>query len=92
MAVGTLQILFGLVLVLAFLLLVSLVVSAGLAMFAHYADRTWGGSVMAIAATSAFFSFTVIASMFAVIYKTLPDAPLSWRDVWIGAGRESQRR
>jgi membrane protein len=23
--------------------------------------------------------------MFAVIYKTLPDAPLSWRDVWIGA-------
>jgi membrane protein len=23
--------------------------------------------------------------MFAVIYKTLPEAPLSWRDVWIGA-------
>ena len=23
--------------------------------------------------------------MFAVIYKTLPDAPLSWRDVWVGA-------
>jgi membrane protein len=23
--------------------------------------------------------------MFAIIYKTLPDAPLTWRDVWIGA-------
>jgi membrane protein len=30
-------------------------------------------------------SFGVIACLFAVIYKTLPDAPLSWRDVWIGA-------
>jgi membrane protein len=30
-------------------------------------------------------SFAVIAFLFAVIYKMLPDVQLSWRDVWIGA-------
>ena len=76
---------FGLVLVLAFLLLVSLVVSAALSMFERYAGGALGGSVVVLAPISSFISFGVIACMFAVIYKTLPDAPLSWRDVWIGA-------
>lgn len=76
---------FGLVLVLAFLLLVSLVVSAALAMLEHYAGEVFGRSLIVLALTSSLLSFGVIACMFAVIYKTLPDAPLSWRDVWIGA-------
>ncbi len=76
---------FGLVIVLAFLLLVSLVVSAALAMLERYADGVWGSSAAVLATTSSVISFGVIACMFAVIYKTLPDAPLSWRDVWIGA-------
>jgi len=76
---------FGLVLVLAFLLLASLVVSAALAMLERYAGVILGSSVVALATTSSLISFGVIACMFAVIYKTLPDAPLSWRDVWIGA-------
>ena len=76
---------FGMVLILAFLLLVSLVVSAALALFERHAGRALGGSAAVLEATSSFISFGVIACMFAVIYKTLPDAPLSWRDVWIGA-------
>lgn len=76
---------FGLVLVLAFLLLVSLVVSASLAILERYAHGMVGSSAAAIATISSFISFGVIACMFAIIYKTLPDAPLSWRDVWIGA-------
>jgi len=76
---------FGLVLVLAFLLLVSLVVSAALAILERYAHGMMGSSAAAIATISSFISFGVIACMFAIIYKTLPDAPLSWRDVWIGA-------
>ena len=76
---------FGLVLVLAFLLLVSLVVSAALAMLERYAIGVWGSSIVILATISSLVSFAVIACMFAVIYKTLPDAPLSWRDVWIGA-------
>jgi membrane protein len=76
---------FGLVLVLAFLLLVSLVVSAALAMLARYAHGHLDSSTVALAMISSLISFGVIACMFAIIYKTLPDAPLSWRDVWIGA-------
>ena len=76
---------FGMVLVLAFLLLTSLVVSAALAMLERHAHGVLGGSAAVLATASSVISFGVIACMFAVIYKTLPDAPLSWRDVWIGA-------
>ena len=76
---------FGLVLVLAFLLLVSLVVSAGLAMAERYAHGMLGSSALVLETMSSLVSFAVIACMFSIIYKTLPEAPLSWRDVWIGA-------
>jgi membrane protein len=76
---------FGLVLVLAFLLLVSLVISAALAVLERYAGGTWSSSYDILAILSWVIAFGVIASLFAVIYKVLPDAPLSWRDVWIGA-------
>lgn len=74
-----------LVLVLAFLLLVSLVVSAALSMLERHAGGVLGSSAVFLATISSLISFGVIACMFAVIYKTLPDAPLTWRDVWIGA-------
>jgi membrane protein len=76
---------FGLVLVLAFLLLVSLVVSAALTLIEQRADGVLGISTAFLTTISSIISFGVIACMFAVIYKTLPDAPLTWRDVWIGA-------
>jgi membrane protein len=76
---------FGMVLVLAFLLLVSLVVSAMLVMLEHNAYGVLGSSAGFLATITSIISFGVIACMFAIIYKTLPDAPLSWRDVWIGA-------
>jgi membrane protein len=76
---------FGLVLVLAFLLLVSLVVSAALAMLAGYADAILGGSATVLATVASVISFFVIACLFAVLNKTLPDAPLSWSDAWVGA-------
>lgn len=76
---------FGMVIVLAFLMLVSLVVSAMLSLLERYASGMSGNSVAMLATISSLISFGVIACMFAVIYKTLPDAPLSWRDVWIGA-------
>ena len=76
---------FGMVLVLAFLLLVSLIVSAALAVLERYAGGVLGSFAAVLATTSSLISFGVIACMFAIIYKTLPDAPLTWRDVWIGA-------
>jgi membrane protein len=76
---------FGLVLVLAFLLLISLVVSASLAILGRYAEGMWSGSAVVLPTVTSLISFGVIACLFAVIYKTLPDVPLSWRDVWTGA-------
>lgn len=76
---------FGLVLVLAFLLLISLVISAALSVLKHYAGGVFSSSAILLTILSSLISFGVIASLFAVIYKMLPDAPLSWHDVWMGA-------
>lgn len=76
---------FSLVLVLAFLLLISLVVSTALSVLEQYAGGVWSSSAVLFSAISAGISFGVIACLFAVIYKMLPDAPLSWRDVVIGS-------
>jgi membrane protein len=84
MLVRTRLLAFGLVLVLAFLLLISLVVSAAIALLERYAGA-WASSTPAISTLSWLISFGVIASLFAVIYKMLPDVQLSWHDVWIGA-------
>lgn len=72
-------------LVLAFLLLISLVCSAAIAMLERYVGTIWSGSLAILSIVSSIVSFGIIAILFAVIYKMLPDAPLSWRDVWIGA-------
>jgi membrane protein len=76
---------FGIVLVLAFLLLVSLVVSAAMAFLEKYWVGRWGEAVAALGALSSMLSFLVIACLFAVIYKMLPEVKLGWKDVWIGA-------
>ena len=76
---------FGLILVLAFLLLISLIVSAALAVLARYAGDIWSSSAAALLALSSLISFSVIACLFAVIYKMLPNVVLAWRDVWTGA-------
>jgi membrane protein len=76
---------FGLVLILAFLLLISLVASAALAVLENYADSIWSISASTLAMSSSLISYCVITCLFAVIFKMLPDVLLSWRDVWIGA-------
>lgn len=76
---------FGIVLVLAFLLLVSLVVSAALSLLERYLGGIWAQASAILLPASTILSFCVIACMFAVIFKMLPQIRLSWRDVWIGA-------
>lgn len=77
---------FVLVLFLAFLLLVSILVSAAQAILADYLNAAWSSSAVLIATSSTIcISFAITVCLFAIIYKTLPDAPLSWHDVWIGA-------
>jgi len=76
---------FGLVLVLGFLLLVALVLGAALGLLQPYARPDSGTTYAVLAGLSSVGTFAVIACLFAVIYKVLPDVTLSWSDVWIGA-------
>jgi len=76
---------FGLVLVLGFMLMVSLVISAGLAVLEKYMNGIWKDTTVLLSWLAWLVSFLVIATLFGVIYKMLPRIKLSWRDVSIGA-------
>lgn len=76
---------FGLILVLAFLLIVSLVVSAALAVLEHYVGGLWKEATVVLSWIAKAVSFGVIAVLFGVIYKLLPRIQLAWRDVVVGA-------
>ena len=70
---------------LGFLLMVSLVVSAALAVLEHYFSGMWQTATVVLGWLASLVSFLVISALFAVIYKLLPRIRLSWRDVVIGA-------
>ncbi|MBV7536498.1 YihY/virulence factor BrkB family protein [Duganella sp. sic0402] len=76
---------FGMVLVLAFLLMVSLVVSAALTLLEKFWGSLWGDAGIVLTALNIGISFLVIAALFGVIFKMLPRVKLSWHDVTIGA-------
>jgi membrane protein len=74
---------FGMVLVLAFLLLVSLAVNAT---FAVLSESILGAdSAAALRWISWMATLVVVTGLFAAIYKLLPDADLAWRDALLGA-------
>ncbi|MDD5463244.1 MAG: YihY/virulence factor BrkB family protein [Methylococcales bacterium] len=77
---------FSLVLVLAFLLLVSLVISAALALLRQYVlGGVWDFTALVLSPVVSLISFGVIASLFAVLYRMLPETPVAWQDAWVGA-------
>lgn len=76
---------FSMVLGVAFLLLVSLVLSAALSSFGTFlADTLPGGAVLWQVINFA-LSFGIVTVLFALIFKVIPDAKVGWRDVWLGA-------
>ena len=76
---------FGIVISLGFLLMVSLVVSAGLAALSGYLGRSGQEVSLIWRLLDLVVPFAVVTLLFALIYKYLPDAKLRWRDVWLGA-------
>lgn len=68
----------GLLLSLAFLLVISLAASALIALFVHGDTVIWQVIEMLV-------SLTVFCAVFAAIFKVLPDAIIGWRDALIGA-------
>ncbi len=77
---------FGLVLTIAFLLLVSLILSALLAAFGGLVEALLGsGMAWLIQILNVALSFGLVTVLLAAIFRWLPDAEVAWRDVWIGA-------
>ena len=75
----------GLVVTSGFLLTVSLVVSAALAALSNYLKAVFPAGEFALQVADIVISGTLLTGMFAAIYKVLPDTPIAWRDVAIGA-------
>jgi membrane protein len=75
---------FAMVLAVAFLLLVSLILSAGLSAAGHFfASYLPGGELVWQLANFA-IGLAVSTALFASIFKIVPDVDVAWRDVWVG--------
>lgn len=76
---------FTMILGVAFMLLVSLVVSAALAAMGQFFGGLMPGMEFMWQVVNFVVSFGVITLLFAMIFKVLPDVKVAWSDVWIGA-------
>jgi membrane protein len=72
---------FGMVLGIAFLLTVSLILSAAIAALGKW----WGAAEILAHVLEVALSFGLTTVLFALIYKYIPRVHVGWHDVWIGA-------
>jgi membrane protein len=76
---------FGLVLVIGFFVVASLVVSAALAALGTFLGGVVPGPEILMEVINFIISLVVISVLFAIMFKYLPDVKMGWRDVIIGA-------
>ncbi|AFY88546.1 YihY/virulence factor BrkB family protein [Chroococcidiopsis thermalis] len=76
---------FTMVLGVGFLLLVSLVLSAGLSGLVNFLGSLLPGIGALLQIANFVLSFAVTTLLFGLIYKVLPDVKIAWSDVWSGA-------
>lgn len=76
---------FGLVLGLAFLMMVSLVISAALAAFGSWSSGLMPGWEIVLQIVNIGISLVITTLLFGMIYKLMPSVRIAWRDVLVGA-------
>ena len=76
---------FGMVLGVGFLLLVSLVLSAGLATLGKFFGEILPFPEFVLSGINFVVSLTGIAFLFALIFRYVPETKIAWKDVWFGA-------
>jgi len=78
---------FGLVLILALFLLISLTISAMLNTLHNHYGALWTHAALVVASDylSQLFSFAIVVALFAVVFKLLPNAGTPWLHVIPGA-------
>jgi membrane protein len=76
---------FGMVLAVGFLLLVSLVITAGLAVLGKFFGEVLPMPEFLMHTINFMVSFAGISALFALIFKYVPEASIKWKDVWEGS-------
>lgn len=76
---------FSFILVVGFLLLVSLLLSAAITFVATWVGGVAVGTEVLAHVVNIVLSLGIITLLFALVFKFLPDAKIAWHDVWIGA-------
>lgn len=75
----------GMVIVIGFLLLVSLIASSIISGFSGYLNTLIPGLDALVQLLNFVLAFGLSTLLFALMFKYLPDAIIAWRDVWFGA-------
>ena len=76
---------FAMILGIGFLLLTSLLLSTAISAVGKYFSGWFGDMTVLWHAINMVVSFGLITLLFALMFKYVPDAKISWRDVWFGA-------
>lgn len=76
---------FGLILGLAFLLMTSLAVGAGVAAVGQWFGSFLPGVEILLHLLNLLLSLLIGTVLFAAIFKWMPSVQIAWRDVWVGA-------
>jgi membrane protein len=76
---------FTMILAIAFLLLVSMIISAVLSAVTSYFSYLLPGADFLWHVGDLVVSFGVVTFLFALLFRYVPDERVTWRDVWIGA-------
>lgn len=77
---------FGLILSIAFLLIISLMVSTLLAAFGDWLAAKFSDTLLVILTILNFIiSLGILTLLFALMLKVFPDAKIKWKDVWVGS-------
>jgi membrane protein len=77
---------FGLIISIAFILIVSLVISTALAAMGKWLSGYFSESILIfVQAVNSILSLFVLSFLFALMFKFFPDAKIKWNHVWVGA-------
>ena len=80
---------FGMILGIAFLLMVSLVLSAGISAMGKWWGHIFGEWELLLQLVNFLVGFALTTVVFAMIYKLMPRVTVRWHDVWLGAATTS---
>jgi membrane protein len=66
-------------------MIASLIVSAGITAFTGYLELLAGATGPVLSLINFATSFVILTALFALLFRVLPDAAVTWRDVWLGS-------